>query len=250
MTPSPASTACSASPRARSPSAGWSSALPDRDEAPTAPPVTDRAGSSVFGDRLPLALRYEAWLAGAGVERGLLGPREADKLWDRHLLNSAAVATLLRDGEHVVDVGSGAGLPGIPLALARPDLSVVLLEPLARRAAFLAEVVDDLGLAPRVSVVRARAEDHARTDARYDVAVARAVAPLDRLAGWCLPLLRPGGRLLALKGERAADEVAAAPGLRASIERVGAGLVDPPATVVVVPAPSPAPRRARRKEPR
>ncbi|HVF04449.1 MAG TPA: 16S rRNA (guanine(527)-N(7))-methyltransferase RsmG [Frankiaceae bacterium] len=192
-------------------------------------------------------MRYEAWLAGAGVERGLLGPREADRLWDRHLLNSAVLAELLGPAERVVDVGSGAGLPGIPLALARPDLTVVLLEPLARRAAFLTEVVEDLGLGPRVSVVRARAEEHAGTEPAYDVAVARAVAPLVRLAGWCLPLLRAGGRLLALKGDRAVDEVAAAPALRASIERVGAGLVTPPATVVVVPRPAALPRRPRRK---
>lgn len=219
---------------------------------PTTPPVPDRAGSFVFGDLLPLALRYERWLAGAGIERGLLGPREVDRLWERHLLNSAVVAPLLDAGARVVDVGSGAGLPGIPLALARPDCSVVLLEPLARRAAFLTEVVEDLGLGPRVSVVRARAEEHARTTPAYDVAVARAVAPLDRLAGWCLPLLRPGGRLLALKGERAADEVAAAPALGASIERVGDGVVDPPATVVVVPRPARyrPPLGARRKEPR
>ena len=206
----------------------------------------------MFGDRLDLALRYERWLAGAGVDRGLLGPREADRLWDRHLLNSAAVATLLSPGDAVVDVGSGAGLPGIPLALVRPDCRFVLLEPLARRAAFLDEVVADLGLAPRVTVLRGRAEEHARSDPGYDVAVARAVAPLDRLAAWCLPLLRPRGRLLALKGDRAADEAAAVPALRASIERVGAALVDPPATVVVVdrPAHYRANPRPRRKEPR
>jgi 16S rRNA (guanine527-N7)-methyltransferase len=126
-------------------------------------------------------------------------------------------------------------LPGIPLALTRPDCRFVLLEPLARRATFLTEVVADLGL--DVTVVRARAEEHARSDPRYDVAVARAVAPLDRLVGWCLPLLRVGGRLLAVKGERAVDEVSAAPALRASIDRVGGGLVDPPTTVVTVVRP-------------
>jgi 16S rRNA (guanine527-N7)-methyltransferase len=198
----------------------------------TTPPVPDRAGSSLFGDLLPLALRYVDWLAGPGVERGLLGPREASRLWDRHLLNSAVVGSLLSPGESVVDVGSGAGLPGIPMALARPDCSFVLLEPLLRRATFLAEVVADLGLAPQVSVVRARAEDVAGES--YDVAVARAVAPLDRLAGWCLPLVRPGGRLLAIKGDRAEAEVAAAPRLRARIVRVGGGLVDPPTTVVTI----------------
>lgn len=172
-----------------------------------------------FGDLLPLAERYAAWLAGAGTERGLLGPREVPRIWDRHVLNSAALAPLLAPGESVVDVGSGAGLPGIPLALARPDCTYVLLEPLLRRAEFLREVVDDLGLGDRVSVLRARAEEAAREPRRWDVAVARAVAPLDRLAGWCLPLLRPGGRLLALKGERAAEEALSVPGAR--VERLG-----------------------------
>lgn len=206
----------------------------------SAPP----GAAAVFGDRLPLAVRYAQWLAGAGVERGLLGPREADRLWDRHLLNSAAVGELLVPGDRVVDVGSGAGLPGIPLALARPDCTVVLLEPLLRRATFLGEVVADLGLADRVTVFRARAEEAAREDPAYDVVVARAVAPLDRLAAWCLPLLRPGGRLLAVKGERAAEEVALSPGLRATVCQVGVGVVDPPTTVVTMTRPA----RTRRKD--
>ena len=144
------------------------------------------------------------------------------------------VAALLSPGEKLVDVGSGAGLPGIPLALAAPACSVTLLEPLSRRVTFLDEVVADLGLAPRVTVLRGRAEEAARTNPGYDVAVSRALAPLDRLAAWCLPLLRPGGRVLALKGERAAAEVAAAPALGTRVERVGTGLVDPPATVVTM----------------
>jgi 16S rRNA (guanine527-N7)-methyltransferase len=139
---------------------------------------------------------------------------------------------LLSPGDRVVDVGSGAGLPGIPMALVRPDCTFVLLEPLARRALFLAEVVADLDLGPQVSVLRARAEDVPRGG--YDVAVARAVAPLDRLAGWCLPLLRPGGRLLALKGERAEAAAATVPALRPQVTRVGGELVDPATTVVTI----------------
>ena len=185
-----------------------------------------RPGASLFGDRLPLAERYEAWLAGAGTERGLLGPREVPRLWDRHVLNSAVAAPLLAAGETVVDVGSGAGLPGIPLALARPDVSFVLLEPLLRRAEFLREVVDDLGLP--IEVLRGRAEEVVRQPRRWDVAVARAVAPLDRLAGWCLPLLTPGGRLLAWKGDRAEEEAALVPGAR--VVRVG----DPQVTIATV----------------
>lgn len=205
------------------------------------------AALEVFGDRLPLASRYASWLAGAGVERGLIGPRETDRLWDRHLLNCAVVGELLAPGERVVDVGSGAGLPGIPLALARPDCTYVLLEPLLRRATFLAEVVADLGLGDRVTVVRARAEEHVRTGDRYDVAVARALAPLDRLAGWCLPLVRAGGRVLALKGDRAATEVAAFPGLRGVVHRAGDDVLDHPTTVVTMTRTG---RTARREEAR
>jgi 16S rRNA (guanine527-N7)-methyltransferase len=163
---------------------------------------------AVFGDALPTLERYAALLAGAGVERGLLGPREAPRLWDRHLLNCAGLAELLERGQVVADVGSGAGLPGVVLAAMRPDLTVVLVEPLLRRATFLEEVVAELEL--RTAVVRrARAEELAGS-LLVDVVTARAVAPLDRLAGWALPLLHPGGRLLALKGDRADTELSAA----------------------------------------
>lgn len=195
----------------------------------------------VFGDRAPLARRFAEHLTGSGVERGLLGPREAPRVWERHVLNCAVVAELLPDGARVVDVGSGAGLPGIPLALARPDLRIVLVEPLARRVEWLREVIADLELP--IEVERGRAEEAVvrRRWKGADVVTARAVAPLSRLAGWSLPLLRPGGRLLAVKGASAAAEVerdAAAVrrlgGGRPRIERCGVGIVDPPSTVVVV----------------
>lgn len=162
----------------------------------------------VFGARLAIARRYADLLATVGVARGLIGPRERSRLWTRHLLNSAALAELIGPDLEVCDVGSGAGLPGVPLAIARPDLKIELLEPMQRRATFLAEVVATLEL-ERVRVTRARAEDLAGS-ARADVVVARAVAPLHRLCGWCLPLLRPGGTLLALKGDRAREELTAA----------------------------------------
>ncbi len=203
------------------------------------------AVATVFGDGAALARRYAGHLATSAVERGLVGPREVPRLWERHVLNCAVVGALLPPGASVVDVGSGAGLPGLCLALARPDASVVLLEPLERRAVWLGEVVDDLGLGGRVRVVRARAEDAApgRPDALEpaDVVTARAVAPLERLAGWCLPLARRGGLLLALKGRSAAEEVEAS---RAALARsgaldvrvleVGAGVVPVPTTVVSV----------------
>ncbi|MGB9377342.1 MAG: 16S rRNA (guanine(527)-N(7))-methyltransferase RsmG [Mycobacteriales bacterium] len=163
------------------------------------------AATAVFGDRLGDAVAYADLLATAGVARGLIGPREVPRLWDRHLLNCAVVAELIPAGSQLIDVGSGAGLPGIPLALARPDLTVVLLEPLARRAAFLTEVVEQLAL-PGVSVLRVRAEEH-HAAPLADIVTARAVAPLDRLVPWTLPLVAPAGRLLALKGRSAQDEI-------------------------------------------
>jgi 16S rRNA (guanine527-N7)-methyltransferase len=157
----------------------------------------------VFGEALPQAVRYAEWLAGAGVERGLIGPRERDRLWTRHLVNSALVAPALPPGADVVDLGSGAGLPGLPLALVRPDLAMVLVEPLLRRSDFLREVVQDLGL--QVTVRRCRGDDVA--SASTDVVVARAVARLDRLVATALPAIRPGGLLVALKGRSAQQEV-------------------------------------------
>lgn len=170
---------------------------------PTAPPRPAEV-EAVFGDAAGVAVRYVELLATTGVEWGLIGPRETDRLWERHVFNSAAVADLIPDRAHVVDVGSGAGLPGIPLALRRPDLRVTLLEPLLRRATFLTQAVEALGLADRVEVVRVRAEDH-RTS--YDTVLSRALAPLPRLLGWCLPLMTRGGAVLALKGRSAQQEV-------------------------------------------
>ena len=212
---------------------------PDGSAPDGAAPVA--APAAVFGERLPLARRFAEHLATSGVERGLIGPREAPRVWERHVLNCAVVAELVPDGARLVDVGSGAGLPGIPLALARPDTRVVLVEPLARRVDWLREVIADLGVA--VEVERGRAEDDVvrRRWEGADVVTARAVAPLARLAGWSLPLLRTGGQLLAVKGASAAEEVARDTtavrklgGAVPRIERCGAGIVDPPSTVVVV----------------
>jgi 16S rRNA (guanine527-N7)-methyltransferase len=164
---------------------------------------------------MPLAEQYADLLATEGVTRGLIGPRELPRLWERHIMNSAVVLPRVPEGASVADVGTGAGLPGLVWAIARPDLTVSLVEPLLRRTTFLDEAVLALGL-DNVTVVRARAEDVKET---YDVVTARAVAPLDRLGRWCLPLVRPGGVLLALKGRTAQEEVTAS---TATLRRLGA----------------------------
>jgi 16S rRNA (guanine527-N7)-methyltransferase len=176
-------------------------------ETPSVPEAGRRAFSSA---RLPLAERYVELLATAGVERGLIGPREAPRLWDRHVLNCLALSSAISPEASVVDLGSGAGLPGLVLAIGRPDLDVTLVEPLLRRATFLEEAMEALALT-RVHVIRGRAESLAG-QRRFDVVTARALAPLDRLLGWAMPLVAPHGALLAMKGSSAADEIAAAAG--------------------------------------
>jgi 16S rRNA (guanine527-N7)-methyltransferase len=181
-------------------------------ETPSTPELARRAFSS---ERLSIAERYVELLATAGVERGLIGPREAPRLWDRHVLNCLALSTALPAEASVADLGSGAGLPGLVLAIGRPDLRVTLVEPLLRRATFLDEAVAELGLA-NVRVRRARAEElHGQET--FDVVTARALAPLDRLLGWGMPLVSAPGVLVAMKGSAAADEIRAAAGVVAKL---------------------------------
>ncbi|OZM72842.1 16S rRNA (guanine(527)-N(7))-methyltransferase RsmG [Amycolatopsis antarctica] len=203
--------------------------------------VAPPAAGQIFGERLPLAEAYVRMLERSGVERGLIGPREVDRLWDRHVLNSAVVGDRVASGARVIDVGSGAGLPGVPLAISRPDLSIVLLEPMARRVDWLNEVVETLGL--EITVVRGRAEERVIRDqlGHADVVTARAVAPLAKLAQWCLPLVRPGGVLVALKGASAAEEVERdqlavhrSGGGKAEIVECGGGLLETPTYLVSI----------------
>ncbi|MCD4523737.1 16S rRNA (guanine(527)-N(7))-methyltransferase RsmG [Nocardioides sp. cx-173] len=169
-------------------------------------------------DRLPLAERYAELLAGAGVVRGLIGPREAPRLWERHLLNCAVLGDLIPPGATVCDIGSGAGLPGVVLAIRRPDLRVTLVEPLLRRTTFLEEAVAELAL-DNVEVVRGRA-DALHGERRFGVVTSRAVAPLDRLLGWSMPLVEPQGALVAMKGSSVDEEILAATDV---LERLGCG---------------------------
>ena len=203
----------------------------------TAPPMPDVA-REVFGDAAGKAEHYANFLAGAGVERGVIGPNEVPRIWERHLLNSAVVAELVPAATcSLVDLGSGAGLPGVVLALVLPDCEVILLEPALRRATFLEECVAELALG-NARVMRARAEQVAG-ELAVDVVTARAVAPLDRLAALAVGLLKPGGIVLAMKGAKASAEVRDA---KAALRRLGladaevlvagSGKVDPAATVV------------------
>jgi len=186
-----------------------------------------------------MAEAYAELLATEGTTRGLIGPRESARLWERHLLNCAVVTDLVPDGSRLADIGSGAGLPGVVLAIRRPDLRVTLVEPLLRRTRFLDEAVAHLGL-DNVEVRRGRAEELAGS-ATFDVVTSRAVAPLPRLLGWSLPLVHAGGAVLAMKGGSAAEEVlAAAPDLErwgsppTDVVVLGTTVIDPPTTVVRV----------------
>jgi len=184
-------------------------------ETPSTPDVARRAFPSA---RLPLAERYAELLATDGVVRGLIGPREAPRLWDRHLVNCSLLGELIPTDSTVCDIGAGAGLPGVVLAIARPDLAVTLVEPLLRRTTFLEEVAATLELG-NVEVVRGRA-DALHGDRTFDVVTSRAVAPLERLLGWSMPLVAPEGALVAMKGSSIDEEIEAA---AAELARWGCG---------------------------
>jgi 16S rRNA (guanine527-N7)-methyltransferase len=193
----------------------------------------------VFSDALPLAEAYAHLLATEATVRGLIGPREVPRLWERHLVNCALVTELVAEGASVCDIGSGAGLPGIAMAIRRPDLRVTLVEPLLRRTTFLEQVVSDLGLS-QVLVVRGRAES-LHGEATFDVVTARAVAPMARLSQWSLPLVGSGGVFLAMKGSSVQAEVSSAASVISShggvfdqIVELGSGVLDPPVRVVRV----------------
>lgn len=199
---------------------------------------TPAIARTVFGDRLGLAEQYRESLATVAAQRGFIGPKEVDRLWGRHILNCAVAAEAFAEGARIADIGSGAGLPGIPLAIARPDLDVTLIEPLLKRSTYLGEVTEQLGL-DNVTVIRGRAEEQQR--GQFDAITSRAVAPLGKLAGWSLPLAKHGGVMVAMKGasvseelERDAADIAAAGGADAEIFTVGKALEQPTTLIRIV----------------
>ena len=203
--------------------------------------MSDVSHETLLLQRWPAAAenlkKFHDSLCTAGVERGLLGPREIPRMWSRHIANSVVIESLIPQYATVVDVGSGAGLPGIPLAIVRPDLKVTLLEPLSRRVSFLEEAVSELNL-NQVSVLRARAEDV--KDQQWDVVTGRAVANLSKFLKLTWKLVSPNGQLLPLKGEQAATELQEAQGfltkrnLTGKVLPVGAELINPPTTVIQI----------------
>ncbi|GAB3078269.1 16S rRNA (guanine(527)-N(7))-methyltransferase RsmG [Intrasporangium mesophilum] len=209
-------------------------------DRPTGVPETPAVAAPIFGDRLGLAEEFVAILADTGISHGLIGPREAPRLWDRHVLNCAVVADAIPptgEAQQVIDIGSGAGLPGLALAIVRPDLDLHLVEPLARRTGWLSGTVAQLGLT-NVSVHTARAESMWDRIAAPWV-TARAVSGIVQLAEWTLPLLMPRGSLLALKGSRAASELEESRTaltrlgvVEAAVDQYGDGLLEEPTIVL------------------
>ncbi|WP_075728158.1 16S rRNA (guanine(527)-N(7))-methyltransferase RsmG [Corynebacterium aquilae] len=200
------------------------------------------AAHAIFGDRLALAEAYYRSLATDGSIRGFIGPREVPRLWERHILNCAVVGEAIPEAARVADIGSGAGLPGIPLAIARPDIKITLIEPLLKRSVYLGEVKEALGL-DNVTVLRGRAEEKQIRKAcpGMDVVTSRAVAPLGKLAGWSLPLCRRGGVMLAMKGASITEELARdrdlikkAGGDLGVIRTVGEAHLDEPTTLIEI----------------
>lgn len=211
-------------------------------EIPDLVPAPDVA-TEIFGERLMLAEAYYRSLATDGSTRGFIGPREIPRLWERHILNCAVIGEVMDHAAVVVDVGSGAGLPGIPLALARPDLEITLVEPLLKRSVYLDEVVKELGLV-NVRVIRGRAEEKIvrQSLGKVDIVTSRAVAPLGKLVGWSLPLVKVGGSMIAMKGASVTEElqrdaiaIKRAGGGPAEIITVGEGLLAEPTTLIQIP---------------
>ncbi|WP_018298163.1 16S rRNA (guanine(527)-N(7))-methyltransferase RsmG [Corynebacterium lubricantis] len=204
-------------------------------EIETTPAIAEK----IFGDRLPIAQAYHDSLATTAAERGFIGPKEVSRLWSRHILNCAVISEAFDQDLSVADIGSGAGLPGVPLAIARPDLKITLIEPLLKRSNYLAEIKEELGL-DNVTVIRGRAEDQSK--GAFDVVTSRAVAPLGKLAGWSLPLVKKGGAMVAMKGssvseelERDAEQITQAGGGAGEIFIVGESVLEEPTTLIKIP---------------
>ncbi|AGT06793.1 glucose-inhibited division protein B [Corynebacterium glutamicum MB001] len=204
--------------------------------------TTPPAAAEIFGDNLEKAIAYHESLATDGSVRGFIGPREVPRLWDRHILNCGVIGEAMDEGISVADIGSGAGLPGIPLAIARPDLNITLIEPLLKRSVYLNEVKEALNL-DNVTVVRGRAEEKVvrKQVGLVDIVTSRAVAPLGKLATWSLPLVKIGGRMVAMKGssveeeiERDAKEIRKAGGTDIKVYTVGEALLSEPTTLISI----------------
>ncbi|ANE05193.1 16S rRNA (guanine(527)-N(7))-methyltransferase RsmG [Corynebacterium crudilactis] len=204
--------------------------------------TTPPAAAEIFGDNLEKAIAYHESLATDGSIRGFIGPREVPRLWDRHILNCGVIGEAMDEGISVADIGSGAGLPGIPLAIARPDLKITLIEPLLKRSVYLNEVKEALQL-DNVTVIRGRAEEKIvrKQVGLVDLVTSRAVAPLGKLATWSLPLVKIGGRMVAMKGssveeeiERDAKEIRKAGGSDIKVYTVGDQLLSEPTTLISI----------------